>query len=490
MPERPNVLLFFTDQHRLSALGCYGDTVCQTPNIDRLAAEGVRFERAYTVCPVCSPTRGTIMTGQYPHTHGITSNVHNIGSSVHELRDRPELLSHRLGEAGYRCGYTGKWHLGTSAREAWGSANEPSLPGGVGFEGQEFPGHGSGGFKYPEYREWLSERGFAHEVLPWKEVTEEVVPCGELAGPVESTVPYFLADNTISLADRFAEAGEPWFIWHNNWGPHGPYYAPTEYVDMYRDLAIEPWANFDWPARRVQGPHLTKLHPRAELLDWSHWQVALRRYYAFTTLIDHQIGRVVEHLERTGQLDNTVIIFTSDHGETCGSHGGLTDKGWHHFEETHRIGMIVRRPGDPNAGQVRDEFASNADIYPTICELAGAEYDATAMHGASLLPVVAGDATGWRDDVLTEFGGVNGLAMTQRTIRCGDLKYGYNCCCEDELYDLARDPHEIRNLINEPDYFSAAQDLRHRLLDWMGRTGDPARGIYRQSKVYYYDRRA
>ena len=113
MKKQPNVIVIMTDQHRLSALVAYGDTVCQTPNIDRLAKEGVRFETAYTSNPVCSPARGTVMTGQYPHTHGITSNLHNVGCSVHELRDRPELLSLRMECAGYQLGYTGMWHFGT-----------------------------------------------------------------------------------------------------------------------------------------------------------------------------------------------------------------------------------------------------------------------------------------------------------------------------------------------------------------------------------------
>ena len=122
MASRPNIILILTDQHRLSAVGCYGRTPCQTPNIDRLAREGARFETAYTVCPVCSPARATIMTGLYPHRHGICSNIYNLGNSVHELPDSPDLLSRRLQSAGYRCGYTGKWHLGN------GSHGQRALP--------------------------------------------------------------------------------------------------------------------------------------------------------------------------------------------------------------------------------------------------------------------------------------------------------------------------------------------------------------------------
>lgn len=313
------------------------------------------------------------------------------------------------------------------------------------------------------------------------------VPVGELTGPVESTVPYFLAENTISMAERFRDADEPWFIWHNNWGPHGPYYATGEYLDLYRDVEIEPWENFDWPARNIPGPHQTKLHAHAEQLDWETWAEMLRYYYAFTTMIDDQFGRIIEYLRQSEQLENTVIIFTSDHGETCGSHGGLTDKGWHHFEETHRIGMIVRFPDGSHAGEVGGELASNADVYPTICDLAGAEYDAEAIHGRSLLPLIDGVAEDWRDCAVTEFHGVNQVSMSQRTIRHGDLKYGWNAAGEDELYDLARDPHETVSLLRHPTYRDDASAMRERLFAWMQETADPVRGIY-QSSVLDYER--
>ena len=294
--QKPNILFVFTDQHCLSAVGCYGETPCQTPNIDRLAREGVRFETAYTVCPVCSPARATIMTGLYPHAHGVCMNVHNLGCSVHELADRPELLSRRLQAAGYRCGYSGKWHLGTDAPTAFAAPNTPSLPKDVGFEGQNFPGHGGGGFRYPEYRAYLAEHGYEHRVTRLDDRPIPVMRYGVLEGPVESTVPYFLAEHTIGLIDRFAASGEPFFIWHNFWGPHTPYYSPRVFYEAYQGLEIPEWPNYCWPAREINRPHQVKIHPQAEQLTWEDWAEGIRHYYAFTTLIDQQIGRIVDHL--------------------------------------------------------------------------------------------------------------------------------------------------------------------------------------------------
>ena len=219
MPRPPNVLLIFTDQHRLSAVGCYGETPCRTPNLDRLAAGGVRFERAYTVCPVCTPARGSIMTGLYPHAHGMVCNTNNIGCSIQDLADKPMLLSRRLQSAGYRCGYSGKWHLGgldAGHPVPYYSRLEPhTLPRDVGFEGQNFPGHGGGGHQYTEYREYLKRNGLTRRVKPWAEGTpfapellNEMVELGQKGNRALSTLQRtVLAERGVDLA-RLVRAEE------------------------------------------------------------------------------------------------------------------------------------------------------------------------------------------------------------------------------------------------------------------------------------------
>lgn len=488
MPDTPNVLLIFTDQHRLSAVGAYGETPCRTPNLDRMAEEGVRFETAYTVCPVCTPARGTIMTGLYPHSHGMVCNTYNIGCSIHNLADRPTLLSRRLQDAGYRCGYSGKWHLG-GPDHGWPMPyyceDDPiTLPKDVGFDGQNFHGHGGGGHRYPEYAEYLKANGFTRELIPHADSSplKGQKPLLEDC-PVEATVPYFLTQNTIDLMEQYRSSGDSFFIWHNFWGPHGPYHAPREYYDMYRDVEIPPWPNYDWPAREIPGPHQYKLPTNVEELTWDHWQENLRFYYAFTTLIDAQIGRMLKYLEDSGLAENTVVIFTSDHGETCGSHGGLTDKGYIHFEETHRIPMILRLPHGRHAGTVRQESASNADVYPTVLDLAGAkDVEGYKPHGRSLVPLIEGTSTDWRDVAVTEFHGLGSYGLSQRTIRHGKHKYGYNCGGTDELYDLEKDPWETINRIDDPDYKEVARDLRNRLLRWMKETGDDEARFFRNAR--------
>jgi len=487
-PDRPNILLILTDQHRLSAVGACGQTPCRTPNIDRLAQEGCRFETAYTVCPVCSPARATIMTGLYPHQHGICSNVHNLGSSVHELPDSPDLLSRRLRDAGYRSGYSGKWHLGTDKRRAFAGPNRPSLPKDVGFEGQNFPGHGGGGFNYPEYQQHLAAGGFTHEVV--RDSGRSYAACcngitfGTLSGPVESAVPYFLADHTIGLINTFRKSDSPFFIWHNFWGPHGPFYAPREFYELYRDVHIPEWPNYRWEAAESNGPHQVKLHPQRHELSWDDWAEAVRYYYAFTSLIDAQVGRIVDHLKATGLIENTVIIFAADHGETIGSHGGLTDKGWHHFEEIQRIPFIVRPQGSSGRrGTVRQEWASVLDLYPTVLDLACPGVGLADSPGRSVMPLVRGENVPWRDSVFIEFNGVNSLATSAVTARKGGIKYGWNCSSWDELYDLDRDPWEMTNVARDPAYADRLREMQSLVADWMQETGYPGRGMYVQSRM-------
>jgi arylsulfatase A-like enzyme len=486
--QQPNILLILTDQHSLSAVGCYGQTPCQTPNLDRLAEQGVRFETAYTVCPVCSPARATVMTGVYPHTHGICSNVHNLGCSVHELADRPALLSRRLQAAGYRCAYTGKWHLGTDAEVAFGAPNQPSLPKSVGFEGQSFPGHGNGGFHYPEYKRYLQERGFEHRVTELGKRPKPVWLYGLLDGPTESTVPHFLADHTMSCMDDLSASGSPFFAWHNFWGPHGPYYVPREFYAIYENIDIPEWPNFQWPAGQINGPHQVKRHSDADELSWDDWAEAVRYYYAFATLIDHQIGRILDHIERTGLAENTVVVFTADHGETLGTHGGLTDKGWHHFEEIQRIPFIVRLPAryygaERQPGDVLQEWVSLVDLYPTFLDLAGTDVPQANTHGRSLVPLIGGRDADWRRRIVVEFNGVNSLATSMVTAREGSLKYGWNCSNTDELYDLASDPYETTNLIADVSYATQVLHMRQVLQEWMTDTGYPGLRMYQQSRM-------
>ncbi len=467
--DRPNIVLIFTDQHRLSALGCYGETPCQTPNIDRLAAEGVRFETAYTTCPVCSPARASIMTGLHVHNHGVLCNCNDLPTPVKELPDGPHLLSRRLEQAGYRCGHVGKWHLSGRRGEDFGLAPDRSHPTTRGFEWPSFPG----------YQEYLDNEGLD----PKRTLVDGPLKGWRLDGPPEASMPYWLAEQGISMIDEFAEDDRPFFLWYCEPGPHAAYEAPAEYLQRYEDVEIPRRPNYEWDSPGINRPHQVKIAPGKPGLTWKDWEQVIKVYYANATDIDAQVGRIMDHLEQRGLAEDTVVIFTSDHGQTLGSHGGLIDKGWHHFEEIQRIGMVLHNaPGTP--GTVRGEWASLLDVYPTILDLAGAEYDAESVHGRSLLPLLRDEATEWRDTNFVEFWGVNGLSTTMLTCRHGDLKYGWNCGNWDELYDLAADPHEMHNVIDDPGYADSLEMLREKTIEFMERTNHPGASQVRSRRMW------
>jgi arylsulfatase A-like enzyme len=484
MDNQKNIIFILTDQQRLSAVGCYGNTPCQTPHINALTQEGIRFERAYTACPLCSPSRASIITGKYPHSHGITTNIHEMGCNVSELADHPQLLSRRLQKVGYNIGFNGKWHLGTDLDRdpITHLPNKPSLPKNVGFDGWNYPGHGGGGHHYPEYQEYLHQNNWVHQVKPWSEKTRPIFSAGELVGPLESTMAYFLVDQTISLIDKFRKEDKPFFLWHNFWGPHIPYYVTAEWLDYYRSIEIPPWPNYHWPSRQISGPHQMKIHPHYELLTWDDWATIIRYYYAYASMIDGQIGRLIGYLKRMGLYDNTIIIFAADHGETLGSHGGLYDKGWHHFEETHHIPFVIRVPKTNPA--IKRELVSLLDLYPTILDYAGGQIDSNLIHGRSLRPILENNEhSDWRKSIVTEFHGLGNACFAQRTIVNNDgIKYGYNLCCDDELYDLNKDPWETRNVIRHPEYKGILHDLRENLSNWMEETNDSLRRMYHLSR--------
>lgn len=480
--KSPNILLILTDQQRLSACSPYGDTVCQTPALDRLAQEGILFRNAYTSCPLCSPARATIHTGLFPHSHGVTSNVQQLGCSIHQLTDTPDRLPRRLQQAGYSTGWAGKWHLGDQHTEVFHTPSTPSLPSDMGYEGIDTPGHGGDGAGYPAYRQWLKQKhGISDYQL--KEWTEETEPLrkgiGELDLPFEATVPAWLVEQTMERIDQFETEDRPWFMNLNFWGPHGPYHATKEYLALYRDHPIPPWTNFHWPARNQAGAHHYKIHWDEQITDWSPWETTVRYYYARMTMIDAQIGRLIDWLEESGRLDNTVIIFSSDHGDAIGSHGGLWDKGFHHFEETQRIPMILRLPEKQHAGTVHEELTSLTDIYPTILDAANAPAPSYKPHGQSLLSLIQNPQQEWRDSVGCEFLGLGSVPMNLRTIRWKNYKYGYNMSWPEELYDLQADPGETNNLAENPSFESTLIACRKRLEQWMVETSDPSLRMFR-----------
>jgi arylsulfatase A-like enzyme len=467
--QRPNILLIVTDEQRLSELGAYGSTPCKTPNLDRLAKQSVLYQNAFTSCPLCSPARATVLTGMYPHNHGITCNTTDIGCNVPELVDTPTLLPRLLTANGYSCGFNGKWHLGTSSGNFFGNGQKPALPSDFGFEGLDFPGHGGIGMGYPQYQQYLADNNYTVTV----DVKKDMAPLlyGHWPEGEEVGSHHFITDYTISLMDDFRQRGKPFFMHHNFWGPHQPYYVPEKYLRMYDGVEIPPWENFVWEATDPNGSHTLRRLPGKNRTNWKAWENLIKHKYAFMTYIDHQVGRIMDFLEQSGLAENTLVIFTADHGDNLGGHGGLLDKGFVHFDDTHRIPLLLRCPGVIPREDA--DLYSLLDVYPTVLDAAGIACPEQAQ-GRSLL------ASGIppREYVVTEFHGLNSLTLTMRTIRTKTMKYGWTCCGSDELYDLTDDPHEMRNLIAEEGYRPQLAALKSQLRDWMHEMEDQVLNQY------------
>lgn len=341
--QSPNIVMIVTDQQRRDTLRCYDpNTLCRTPNLDALAADSVIFDNAYTTCPVCTPARASLQTGMYPFKHGMQTNTYTLGCIVNELPDTPDLLSRQLQRhTDYSVGHTGKWHLGQGPVERSRfdrnlkhvafpdiAAGHRSLPSDVGYEGDDFPGHGGGGWDYPQYRQYLADAGLELNIENRISGHYEGHYAAEVTSPVETTVEHFLTNCAMFHMERFLQRGRPFMMGIHFWGPHEPYIAPSSALDFYRDISIPPWPSF-----RAEEAGKPRIHDikRSAVTDWSVFEPFVKHYYACMTHIDTQIGRLVGFLKERGVYDNTVILFCADHGESLGIHGGLCDKGFSYY---------------------------------------------------------------------------------------------------------------------------------------------------------------
>ncbi|MBT3296824.1 MAG: sulfatase-like hydrolase/transferase [Verrucomicrobia bacterium] len=483
--DKQNILLIFTDQNRADMLSCYNPgSICRTPHLDAMVEQSVVFKQAYTVCSVCSPARASLQTGLYPHSHGVETNIYNRGCMIHELPDTDYLLSRRLGQADHSAGYTGKWHLGEGGAPAFeGSGGlrplyapqHNAVPTNLGYEGDDFPGHGGGGYKYPQYQAYLKANGLTFDVDGRNTADGGVPGIGEVTSPLESTNEYYLVNRAIDTIDDFRQRDQPFCFQLHFWGPHEPYLAPTEFLDLYRDVEIPPWPNFS-----DTGETKSSFQERSRHRDkpWSYWENSLRHYYGFMSSIDAQIGRLVAYLKEHDLYDTTTIIFSADHGDSQGCHGGLGDKSYHMYEETMRIPLIIK-PARAESSRIDvSEFVNTCDIYASILDLAGLPHE-QFQHGRSLMPFVDGQAPDdWPQFLVSEGLSASHSLCSHRMIRQGHWKYVFFAAGTDELYDLKEDPWELTNLIDSPEHKPMLKELQAMLLQWMVESNDLLRIDY------------
>ena len=473
--SKPNIVWLMSD-HMLYAHHKALTGYPQLPTYDRLASEGIAFDNAFSVCPLCQPARASMLTGVYPHRHGMLLNDGHLGVR-RDFEPDQRLFSHYLRDAGYRAGYFGKWHAGLER-----NAQD------YGFEG--FSCH-SYGHPYwsDEYAAYLDEKN-----LPQAEITVEwwianpdwqgrtirlvdfpkpyefphllMESSGILNTPVETHEAYFLSHLATRWLEDVAECGEPFCLRVDPWGPHHPFWVGEPFLNTVDPMSLPPYPSFGSELEHRPASHRKLLESRKGWETWRTWddfRWFVARAHEHATLVDTAMGQVVSALDRLGLAENTIVIYTVDHGGGLGSNGLLIDKGWFMTDETVRIPMVIRWPGQVEAGSRTDKLVMNMDLVPTVLEAAQAQQP-SPMDGTSLLSLCQElTQVSWRDDLMLQHHGHYNESHFQRQLRYDRYKYVAHLDDLDELYDLTTDPYELNNLVNDPTIRPVLVEMQQRL---------------------------
>lgn len=455
--NKPNIVFILADDMGAWALGAAGNPEIRTPNMDRLAEEGIMFNNFYCTSPVCSPARASILTGTIPSQHGVHDWIRSGNLNKEELN--PELrhdplfkdehkaidyledqltYTELLAEAGYSCALSGKWHLGDSIKPQKG------------------------------FKHWYTiARGGCHYMRP------DIVEDGEVHLK-EEYVTDLITEHAVKFLQEMSQEGNPFYLSVHYTAPHSPWDRsdhPEKYVSMYNDC---PFLSVP------ELPRHPDQIPTAPYGEGERRKELLQGYYASITAMDDGIGQLIDRLEEMGLRDNTLVIIMSDNGMNMGHHG-IWGKGngtfpLNMFDTSIKVPALFSHPGVVPPGRVCGELISQYDIFPTLLDYAGINHpNEKKLPGRSFAGILTGETGSVREDVVIfdEYGPV-------RMIRTKDWKYVHRYPYgPHELYDLKNDPDEGINKVLDPDCEAIVNDLRSRLGEWFDRYVDPAKdGVY------------
>lgn len=470
-PQRPHVLFFLTDQWIHDWLGFQGHPWVRTPHLDRLAKGATCFRNAFCGTPLCYPSWGSLLTGAWPHQSGVLDNLEGLGQSrqLPLARDRRTWLD-AAKEAGYRIGYFGKWHLGANGpleRGVYGYPERGVEPESgrlrIGPHADE-----KGNLVVPSCRKVA--QGF---FPPFYRTLDEAAEATQ-SGKIATEALRFLENN---------EDPRPWLLTVSFYGPHFPHDVPAAILDSFADEEVTLPQNFgdDFAGKPwFHGRTWWDCH-ETECLSEEDWKRTIRACLGMLALVDAQIGRVMERAREAAGDHALYVAFAADHGEMLGAHGRF-DKGAYFYDEVWRTPMLLRTPedgwwaapGEEDSREVRmkDHFVNLLDLGATFFDLFG---DTAARAGRSLLqllinPSEAGD---FPDRAYGSYNYYNGHAFAVRAVRDRKWKYVFNPQAVDELYDLATDPGELANRIEDLAFAERRATLRKELFSWMERMQDP-----------------
>ena len=415
--RRPNVLLILPDQWRGQDLGCAGNPEVRTPNLDRLASGGILFRKTFANTPVCCPARANLLTGTYAHRNGMVANDLR-------LRESETTIAELLASHGYRTGFIGKWHLDGGKR----------LPGFVP------PGPRRQGFAF-----WAANE-CSHTHFHPSYFRDSDRPISD-----DRFEPEVWTDRAIEFLQQTGDG--PFFLVVSIGPPHDPYGAPERFMTLYD------------PAKLTMRPNWIEGVPGAGRKE-------LAAYYAAMTAVDEQVGRLLKALDDSGRTEETIVVFTSDHGDMLGSHGQrLKRKPW---EESIRVPGILRYPRKVKPGRTSEALLTHVDLAPTLLSLCGLAVS-KAMQGSDLSGVVLGTMDRRPDSayfqIFVPFAG-DGTPNPWRGVRTDRFLYARTEAGSWLLYDLRDDPYELKNLAHDPAQAALQERMDSKLTAWMTRTGD------------------
>lgn len=444
MHKRPNIVFITTDQQNCNTLGCYGGKNADTPNLDHFASESLTLDGAYVTCPLCVPSRGSMMLGRYPHVSGVMLN--DDGREITEHR-QIRGLSDVLYDNGYNCAYFGKWHLGHDD------------------EVQHSFYAGWQTFLRESYEDWLVETGKFTFPEPLTMHRRAYVPY-ELAHDT------YTADRSIAFLEEHCNDEKPFALWCAMRAPHDPYVGPM--TDSYRpeDMVLPDNCHDTLEGKpHCQQENWSQLYKRQVegVTCDEDFKEVIARYQGLTKLVDVNAGRVLEAIDRLGLRENTIVVFHSDHGDMMGSHGMLC-KGPYMYEETNRVPFIIRYPGKIPEGKHMRGLFSLLDIAPTILDLAGVTHQ-EAFDGVSGASAMCSASDHNREAVFAEIFEIIDQRAVIFSVRTEKWKYNFHCGDMDELYDMEKDPLEMQNLAENPDYTAVVAEMQERLAQWLRETG-------------------
>ena len=467
--KKLNIVWFCTDQQRWDTIHSLGNPYIQTPNIDRLVSEGVAFTRAYTQAPICTPSRACFLTGRYPRS---TKAIFNGNE---KFSKDEKLVTRLLADEGYVCGLTGKLHL-TSAE---GRVEERTDDGYTYFQYSHHP-HNDWPDGGNAYQTWLAEKGLRWEdiyggkfmtMATWPPKANPAFSGKQVGVPAQYHQTTFCVEKAIEFMEQNRDSGKPWLISINPFDPHPPLDPPQEYKDRLKveDMPLPLWKDGEMDNKPphqqkdvIQGGQDGQAEPIGSLSEYEKRE-HFRDYYAEIELIDDQFGRLLTYLDETGQRDNTIVIFMSDHGEMNGDHG-LYWKGAYFYEALVHVPLIISCPSVFKQGLICDGLVELADIAPTLMEAAGLEVP-YFMQGKSFYKILTGEADPhhFQDAVYSEY--YHCLKGTHEDIDATMYFDGrYKLVCYHgkeygELYDLKTDPDEYDNLWDNVPYAALKADL-------------------------------